>query len=610
MKELFRLFRYIKRHWTNVIFNILSNLMFVFFSFFSLTLIVPFVRNIFGMSKPVPKPESFELSSDSIINNFNYFIGSVSKEYGVFRALIVVAVAFIIFSFLSNLFRYLGMYFLAPIRNGVIRDIRNDVYNKLLILPLSFFSEQRRGDILSRVTVDVGEIEWSIVSSLQMMVKDPLNILVFFTALIILSPQLVLFVLIVLPVTGFIISRVGKSLKRNSEKGQRKLGRLLSMLEETISGLRIIKAFNFINGAYTRFDKANQDYSKVMTKVYRRRDLANPATEILSIVSLVLIIWFGGNLVIEKKLEADTLILFIIVFARMIPPAQSFAGAFYNLQKGRAALGRINEILDAEEVILEKENAVELKDFQHEICFENVHFSYRSDEQNQPIEVLSNVSFPVKKGKTVALVGSSGAGKTTLVDLLPRFYDVDKGRILIDGIDIRNIKINDLRGIMGIVSQETILFNDTVLNNIAFGQRNISEERVREAARIANAEEFILKLDQGYHTHIGDRGLKLSGGQRQRISIARAVLKNPPIMILDEATSALDTESEKLVQEALTQLMKNRTSIVIAHRLSTIYQADEILVLDKGKIVEQGKHQELMQQNGIYRKLVDMQSFS
>jgi subfamily B ATP-binding cassette protein MsbA len=521
------------------------------------------------------------------------------------QMLVYIALAVVILFFLRNLFRYLAMFFLAVVRNGVVKDLRNNLYDKILILPLGYYSEQRKGDIISRMTADVQEIEWSIMTSLEMIFRDPIQIISFIVTLFLINPQLTLFVLVILPISGFLIGRIGKSLKKSSQKGQKKMGIILSIIEETLSGLRIIKAFNAISFAGKKFRSTNQEYTRLMIRLYRKRDLASPLSEFLGAVVLSLVLWFGGQLVFTpgNLLDAAVFIVYLTIFSQVIPPAKSITQAFYNIQKGAASVERIHQVLDEPEVIEEKPDALAKKDFRKDIEYCNVSFRYEKEE------VLKKINLAIEKGKTIAVVGPSGAGKSTLVDLLPRFYDCTGGEIRIDGIPIRDMIIEDLRGLMGIVSQETILFNDTVFKNIAFGMETVTEEQVIAAAKVANAHEFIEKMPLGYYTNIGDRGTKLSGGQRQRLSIARAVLKNPPILILDEATSALDTESERLVQQALENLMKNRTSVVIAHRLSTIKFADEIVVLQHGVLVERGTHNDLLALNGIYRKLYDLQVF-
>lgn len=607
MKELIRIFAYIKSYWHYAILNIVSNLLFILFSFFNIAIFLPFVNILFNNETPITVKPELQLSTEQLLKYLNYIVNQIIEENGKFYAMIFVSVLFIIFSVLNNFFKYLGLYFLAPLRNGMIKDLRNDIYKRLLILPLSFYSNQKKGDLMSRLTSDINEIEWSIVSTLQMAIKDPVNVIFFIIILVSISPQLVLISLVTLIPAGFLINIIGKSLKRNSIKGQRQMGLLVSGIEESINGLRIIKAFNAIDYADTKFQKTNHVLSKLLTKIYRRRDAAAPLTETLAVLGLVSIIWFGGNLVLNQKLEASIFLFFILIFTRLIPPAQSFISSIYNLQKGQAAAQRVMEIIDAKEVIIEKENAIAKKTFDICIEYKNLSFQYNETSQNH---VLKNINLKIEKGKTIALVGHSGAGKSTLADLLPRFYDCTSGEILIDNIPIKDLIISDLRDLIGIVSQETILFNDSIFNNIAFGMKNIKEEDVIAAAKIANAHEFIIKMENGYYSNLSDKGSNLSGGQRQRISIARAVLKNPPIMILDEATSALDTESEVYVQQALSNLMKNRTSIIIAHRLSTIKNADEILVMDKGEIIEKGKHEELLATKGMYYHLVNQQSFN
>lgn len=556
---------------------------------------------------PIPKaaPPLVLTDGKSIQENFYYESGKFIHMYGHSRILIYIGLIIIILFFFKNLFRYLAMYFLAVVRNGVVRDLRNGLYKKILILPLSYYNEQRKGDIIARMTNDVQEVEWSIMSSLEMAFRDPFTMVAYIVILFVISPSLTVFVLVLLPVSALIIGRIGKSLKRTSDKSQKKMGFILAMIEETISGLRIIKAFNAINFADKRFQQINQDYTKLMVRLYRKRDLASPISEFLSVLVVTIVLWYGGNLVFTKGnlLDAAAFIVYLGIFSQLMPPAKSITQAYYNIQKGAASVERISQVLSAPEVIEQMPNAIHKKDFNKEIEYRNLSFRYDKED------VLKDFSLTIEKGKTIAVVGPSGAGKSTMVDLLPRFYDCTEGEILIDGIPIPNLVIEDLRGLMGIVSQETILFNDTIFNNIAFGMVNVSEEDVISAAKVANAHEFIEKMPDGYYTNIGDRGTKLSGGQRQRLSIARAVLKNPPILILDEATSALDTESERLVQQALENLMRNRTSIVIAHRLSTIQFADEIIVLQNGRLVERGTHLGLLEDNKVYKKLYDLQSF-
>lgn len=497
------------------------------------------------------------------------------------------------------------MFFLAPLRNGVVRDLRNAMYHRVLILPLSYYTEQRKGDLMARVTSDVSEVEWSIMSSLEMLFREPFTIASYLTAMFLISPQLTGFVLVMLPLSALLIGQIGKSLKRTSQKSQKRMGYLLSIIEETIGGLRIIKAFNAIDASQRSFEKVNNDYNRLMIRLYRKRDLASPLSEFLGVVVIVIVLWFGGRLVLspESTMNAAVFLTYLAIFSQILVPAKSITQAWYNVNKGAASVERIRQVLDAEEVITEKADALSVEGFNQQIEYRDVSFRYEKEE------VLKHINLIIPKGKTIALVGPSGGGKSTLSDLLPRFYDCTGGELLLDGVNVKDYRIDGLRGLMGIVSQETILFNDTIFANIALGIDNATPEEVEKAARIANAHEFIAQLPEGYQTIIGDRGIKLSGGQRQRLSIARAVLKNPPIMILDEATSALDTESERLVQEALENLMRNRTSLVIAHRLSTIQFADEIVVLQRGEIAERGSHADLIALNGVYKRLCDLQSF-
>lgn len=618
MKDLIRILRYAKPYWLTASLNILFNILSVLFSLVSFTLFIPVLQMLFHQVKiPVSAPavdlsqahslnQLFQMFSvDALKDNFYYFFGMMIKQNGEKQMLVYISVTIIVLFFLRNLFRYLAMFFLASVRNGVVRDIRSQLYYKVLILPLGYYNEQRKGDIISRMTTDVQEVEWSIMSGLEMLFRDPITILSYIGVLFAISPRLTIFILILLPLSGLIIGQIGKSLKRTSNKGQKQMGVLLSIIEETLSGLRIIKAFTAIDFADQRFRKTNDGFFRLMVRLYRKRDLASPLSEFLGAVVISIVLWFGGKLVFTpgNLLDAAAFLTYMVIFSQVINPAKTITQAYYNLQKGAASLDRIRQVLDEPEVIEEIPGAISKKSFDTELEYHNVTFAYTGEE------VLKNVQLVIPKGKTIALVGQSGGGKSTMVDLLPRFYDCIKGEILIDGVPIHKMVINDLIFLMGIVSQETILFNDTVFNNIAFGMETVGEEEVVAAAKVANAHEFIENMPLGYQTNIGDRGTKLSGGQRQRLSIARAVLKNPPIMILDEATSALDTESERLVQQALENLMKNRTSIVIAHRLSTIQFADEIVVLQSGEIVERGNHNALLERNGVYRKLYDLQSF-
>ena len=580
----------------------------VFFSLFSLTMIIPFLNVLFSQNRNYSLMP-WTISAKSLLNNFNYYLGNYIIEHGQLNALMLISMLVVIMFFLKNLTRYLGMYFLVPIRNGVVRDIRRDVYYKILSLPIGYFTDERKGDLMARMTSDVQEVEWGIMNSLEAAFREPLNIIVFLITMFTMSSELTTFVLVLLPIAGLIIGRIGKSLKKKSVQAQEKMGELLSNIEETLGGLRIIHAFTAEKSASKKFSGLNNQHFGLMNKIGRRRDLASPVSEFLGTVVMTVVMYFGGLLVLgsDSKLDPSEFIAFIAIFSQVITPAKSLTTAWYNIQKGLASSERIYKILDAEVLVKDPLQPVEAKPFSDKIQFDGISFSY---VKGGGASVLKNISLEIPKGKTVALVGQSGSGKTTLADMLPRYYDVDSGKITIDGVSIKDMRISDLRGLMGIVTQESILFNDTVFNNIAFGIENATEEEVIAAAKIANANDFISAMSDGYQTSIGDRGSKLSGGQRQRLSIARAVLKNPPILILDEATSALDTESERLVQEALINLMKQRTTLVIAHRLSTIVHADEIIVMQSGEIVERGAHQELLNKNGYYKRLFDLQTFS
>ncbi|HPG32508.1 MAG: ABC transporter ATP-binding protein [Lentimicrobiaceae bacterium] len=604
MKNLVKVLRYAIPYWGFALLNILFNIISVAFSLVSFAAIIPVLNILFKLEKPVLAPAAFEWKFDVLKQNLYYQIGRLIDQYGELTTLAYICGVIIVVFFLKNLFRYLAMYYIAEVRNGVVRDIRNALYHKILILPLSYYSEKKKGDIISRMTTDVQEVEWSVLSSLEMLFRDPVTIIAYLISLFMMNYELTLMVLILLPVSGGLIGRIGRSLKRTSAKGQIKMGELLSNIEETISGLRNIKAFNSIDWANNNFKETNYKYNRLMVRLFRKRDLASPLSEFLGIVVSVIVIWFGGKIILspDSSMDASIFIVYITVFSQIINPIKALSTAVYNVQKGAASVERIEQVLAAEEVITEKENAIPVKEFEKQIEYRNVWFRYEQED------VLKNINLIIPKGKSIALVGASGSGKSTMADLLPRFYDVTQGEILIDGKPIRDFVISDVRGLMGIVSQETILFNATVLDNITFGMQGVSKEEVIAAAKVANAHEFIMQMPEGYETNIGDRGIKMSGGQRQRLSIARAVLRNPPVMILDEATSALDTESERLVQDALLNLMQNRTSLVIAHRLSTVQHADEIIVMQKGEIVERGTHTELMARHGVYKRLSDLQT--
>ncbi len=614
MRKFFGVLKYVKGYWNYAILNITFNILSVIFSLFSLAMLFPFLQVLLlgkdeiikeTVAKGVP---AFKLNATTMTDIVNYYLAERIASHGKMDALIAICVFIVITISLKNLFRYLGMFFVNPIRNGVVRDIRNRMYNKILKLPLSYYSEERKGDIMSRMTVDVQEIEWSIMQSLEMIFREPITMLMFLATMIIISPALSVFSLVLLPLSGLLIARIGKSLRRSSAKGKEKMGVLLSMMEEALGGLRIIKGFNAEKKMNSHFQEENQQYTNIQVKVLRKNDLSSPLSETLGVIVMVIVLYFGGKLVLsnDPSLTGSLLIFYIAIFSQLLVPAKSFTTAYYNVQKGLASAERIDKILEAEITICDSKDAATIQKFEKEIEYKNVSFAYREAQVGW---VLNDINLKIEKGKTIALVGQSGSGKTTLADMLPRFYDPSQGNILIDGVDIKKLKLHDLRDLMGIVTQESILFNDTVYGNIAFGMEHVTEQQVIEAAKIANAHEFIAQMPEGYHTNIGDRGSKLSGGQRQRISIARAVLKNPPILILDEATSALDTESERLVQDALNKLMKNRTSVVIAHRLSTIQHADEIIVMQKGQLIERGTHTELLVRGGTYKKLHDLQAF-
>lgn len=601
-----RVLGYVRPYWGSVTMNIVFTILATIFSLFSFSMIVPFLNLLFNPDNLITVKPEFSLSTDVLLETMNYYISSIIISKGQRMALVFICVMLVFAFFLRNLTTYMASYYMAAVRVNSIKDLRAALYNKILVLPLSFYSKQKKGDIIARITTDLQEIEVSIMNYLDVFIKSPITIIAYFAYMLGVSWELTLFVLCVLPIGGIVIGKIGKSLKKDSKEGMTRLSNIIANIEETISGLRIIKAFNAIGYTNEKFEEQNYGYSKLLKYVHRKRDLSSPMSELLSAVVISIVLWFGSTLILsgDATITAANFIAYIVVFSQIIPPAKSFSHGFYNLQKGMASAERVFEILDADEVIVEKDNAKNISEFKDSIKYNNVVFRYGKDD------VLKNINLTIEKGKMVALVGESGGGKSTMVDLLPRFYDVCEGSITIDGTDIRDYRIADLRNLMGIVSQESILFNDTVHNNIAFGMENATREDVVEAAKVANAHEFIMNLENGYDTYIGDRGMNLSGGQRQRLSIARAVLKNPPILILDEATSSLDTESEKLVQDALAKVMSNRTSVVIAHRLSTIQNADDIVVLAKGHIVEQGKHDELIAKSGVYKRLTDLQSFN
>lgn len=609
MKEFFQvmgkyLFPYKRYIAGSVLFNILSAILNVF----SFTLLIPILQILFKINKTTYHfmPWGSGAVRDVAMNNFYYYVSRLIVEFGPSLTLLFLGLFLAFMTMLKTSCYFAASAVIIPLRTGVVRDIRIEVYRKVMGLPLGFFSDERKGDIMARMTGDVSEIETSITSSLDMLLKNPILIIIYFATLLITSWQLTIFTIIVLPGMGWIMGKVGRKLKRQSLTAQEKWSRTLSQMEETLGGLRIIKAFTSEKRMIQRFAGINEDFRSASARVSTRQALAHPMSEFLGTLVIVIVLWFGGSLILGQKsnIDASTFIFYMVILYSVINPLKDFAKAGYAIPKGMASMERVNKILHAENRIKEVEHPVHISDFKNDICLKDVSFHYEDDVNR---EILKHITIDIKKGETIALVGQSGSGKSTLVDLIPRFHDVTGGSITIDGTDLREFYIHDLRNLIGNVNQEAILFNDTIFNNIAFGVEHATQEEVETAARIANAHDFIMEKPEGYNTNIGDGGNKLSGGQRQRISIARAILKNPPILILDEATSALDTESEHLVQEALDRLMKTRTTIAIAHRLSTIKNADMIYVMHEGEIVEKGRHNELIAQNGYYKKLHDMQ---
>lgn len=615
MRQFLKLFgKYIRPYRHYVTGGIIANILSALLNLLAFSLIMPILRILFGMDQTTPvyhaldginwlRPSEWSVAIDYIVGNFNYYVYQLIQQYGPARTLLLLCIYLVVMTLIKVGVTYGGIYMLVPIRTGVVKDLRNEFNAKLLRLPISLISEERKGDLLARFSGDVAEIEYSIINLLESLIKNPILIIIYLVALFAISWELTLFVLIVLPIAGYVMGAVGKRLKRDSLEGQTQWGRLMSMVEETLSGLRIIKAFNAEQQISDRFTKANEQYRRTISQVYARQGLAHPMSEFLGTTAIAIILWYGGNLIFagDSTITADAFIYYLVVFYSIINPAKELSRASYSIQKGLASMTRIQTILDYPERITDPEEPLPVT-FDQSISYEDVSFRYEDPW------VLHNLSLTIPKGRMVALVGASGAGKSTLVDLLPRFYDVTSGRITIDGTDIRQVKASDLRDLIGYVNQTPILFNDTIRNNITFGmERAVSDEEVRTAAEAANATEFIDQLPEGLEYNIGDGGSKLSGGQRQRLSIARALLKDSPILILDEATSALDNVSEQLVQEAIQRLVSDRTTIVIAHRLSTIMHADLICVMQEGQIVEQGTHAELLERGGLYAQLYQIQ---
>jgi len=589
--------------------NALLNILSVVFGLFSFTLVIPMLGILFDTQQSISTKPTGELSIDWAKDSISYWMNSSIEQLGPSKALAYICFGIILAFFLKNLTRYLAQYTLVPIRTGISRDLRRALHTKMSLLSIAYFSEKRKGDLMSRMTTDVNQVEASMMSTLGLIVRDPVNIIASIFVLLMMSAELTLVIFFLFPVAGFIIGNIGKSLKRKSRKGQIQIAQILSAIEENIFGLKVIKAFNAEKQINRKFEEELKKHQNIMSSIQRRSYLASPMSEFLSTMVMVVVIWYGGNLIFESQLSPgtsslspQTFIGFIVIFSQILPPIKSLSQGYYSIQRGSASAERITEILEAEIEVKEKDDAVTIEGFNKSIQFKDVKFAYTDKI------VLKNINLEIKKGQTIALVGQSGGGKSTLANLIARYYDVNGGSLKIDGTDIRDYKLADLRGLMGIVTQDAILFNDSIFNNIALGIDNPDPAKVMEAAKIANAHEFISKFEKGYQHNIGDGGHKLSGGQKQRLSIARAVMKNPPILILDEATSALDTESERLVQDALTKLMANRTSIVIAHRLSTIQNADKIVVIIDGEVVEQGSHEELLQLEGKYHKLHHMQN--
>ena len=609
MDYIKKLSRFIIPYKRYAVLNIIANVFYALFGTLAMVSLMPMINILFGETKTeFVKPEFLSFGDyfvkDKIINYFNFFVTNKLEVDGPKATLTFMIIIIISLFLLKNLFNYLGLYYITYLRNGVLKDLRNEIYNKTLRLPISFFSEKRKGDIIARISGDVNEVQTSLLSILELIVKEPLTIIFAIVAMFLTSVKLTIFVFLFIPISGFIISAIGKKLKKHSENVQQEQGIFLSTLEETLSGLKVIKGFNAESSFYSKFKQSTHRFFNFSNQLIHRQNLASPTSEFLGIVTIATLLWYGGSMVlIDKSLSGGAFIGFMALAYQILTPAKAISKASYSVKRGNAAAQRVLEIIETKSTLEDQPNAMVKNDFNSEIGINNISFKYEDDF------VLKNFSINVPKGKSVALVGQSGSGKSTIANLVTRFYDVNEGSISIDGVNIKDITKHSLRNLMGLVTQDSILFNDSIKKNILIGKEDATDEDIVEALKIANAWEFVKDLPKGIETNIGDAGGKLSGGQKQRLSIARAVLKNPPIMILDEATSALDTESERLVQVALENMMKNRTSIIIAHRLSTIQNADQIVVMQKGEIAEQGTHAELIAKNGVYKKLVDMQSF-
>jgi ATP-binding cassette, subfamily B, bacterial MsbA len=609
MKHFKDILKFEKKYRKFTLMNILSNVFYAIFNVLSVLAFIPVLSILFEKNEKVTKIPIYKGIThigEYLKDHFYHFIAQKIVNESEIKTLLFICLLTLSLFFFKNLFRYLASYSITFLRTGIVKDLRDKLYRKIIELPISYFTEKRKGDTIARMTADVQEVETSILTSIETIVREPLTVIIAIAIMFFMSVKLTLFVFILLPISGFIISSISKKLKANSVKAQQETGTFLSFIEETLTGLRIIKGFNAENVIEKKFNHSTQNFKSLMTSVFHRQTLASPMSEFLGSATIIAILWVGGSEVLSKtsSLQSEEFFGYIVLFYTVLNPIKLITTSYYNIQKGEASAERIMQVLQTENSIKDIPNALVKNDFTNEITFQNISFKYKKEY------VLQDFSLTIKKGETVALVGQSGSGKSTLANLITRFYDVDSGAVLIDGINIKKMTVKSLRNLMGIVSQESILFNDTITNNIKLGLQEASEEAILEASEIANALEFIENLPQKFDTNIGDSGNTLSGGQKQRLSIARAVLKNPPIMILDEATSALDTESEQLVQVALEKMMQNRTSLVIAHRLSTIQKADSIVVMKKGKIVEQGKHQELLDKKGEYFKLVTMQSLS